>query len=796
MTVDVYPEFTGSSFDFTVVRDTQTVATHAAQTWPVHAPSPILLESFTTDIRVAGDYTLTVDGDVFATVLGVAAATNGVVFTPAAPVELAAGDHTFQLTNAAGAVLWYNRGNLGGVPPSVPGGTGKDFLGWGFWAEPGTATFVHGSVTFKLEDRTLVSQIPPDSLSSGTFTAQTWTVTFDVDVYLMGLLKRTSLADAAYAFTVDGNAVDTVNHNLTGNVDELWCPPAPMLLAAGGRVFKIQPSAPKRVNYDSGTTQNPVGTGAAHTTGWSVWAESVGNKVPSRIFFRLPMPPNSPTNLTVTDIGNDTLTLNWDAPTDGGPVLGFQVRLDAGAWVDVTPGDTFHVFTGLDLGTEYLLAVRTVGLDGTSDVESVTESTTSDVPLGYYRVLLSLGTDEYDVTRGQAADDYGLRLPLTLGWAAPTGETLPTQPDATLLTFEIVAPSPTHALVAQAVEGAEVRCDIFATGSGPSWQSFDGTVTQATGQLVRRGVDPDGDPDVELWDWVVTVYATDVNPLASRQVGWSANWPQEDVLARLERIATEAGLTTDYGTLDTEANTDANYGLSDAQLPARPKGQAITALAAVKSVLRYAAAWGGAADEYGRWVFGLDPSTATLYLRVAWRWPGDTGDVAYPLNGDLVYASGRWNRLTGRQAPTWANVDGTTYGTPDGNPGAVVRTGYIDIADGAPTDSDAARDAYGGFTALAADFLVLEGWASGQLRYDAYLDPSPVSRWVSNGGIAQVVPVRPVVISPLGAELDVNGVGYLAGLLAAAKLVIPPDGDFYLELALRPELPPATPLPD
>ena len=51
------------------------------------------------------------------------------------------------------------------------------------------------------------------------------------------------------------------------------------------------------------------------------------------------------------------------------------------------------------------------------------------------------------------------------------------------------------------------------------------------------------------------------------------------------------------------------------------------------------------------------------------------------------------------------------------------------------------------------------------------------------------------MVTPLKPELRLNDEDYLAGTLTGARLVIPPGGDYYVDLSLRPELLPGTELP-
>jgi hypothetical protein len=375
--VTVYA-YTGSNLTTTVTRDTNTGATtYTKQTWTVGHAAPILVSSYVTDIRSAGDYRLKINGTVVATVNGVAAAATNVTFTPAAPVELLPGTDTFEIECTSGAVTWYARGNLGTASP-VAGVNVGVYNAWGWWQEPASGIFVPGVLNFKVADVALLSGIDHDSLSSGSFAAQTWSVTLDAPLYFFGLLKRLRDADATgYVLSIDAVNVATIVKNTSTTIHEwAFVPAAPVLLAAGAHTFKITPSANRRWLYDSGTTSVPSGNGSSHTTAWGNWTEASTNKVSAQMWFRLPDPPGVPTSVAA-DPGTTSIVLTWAAPATGDAAEGYEVRIDGGAPIDV--GDVLtHTFTGLDEGTEYAVSVRAYNDFGDSawvDLGVTTETT-------------------------------------------------------------------------------------------------------------------------------------------------------------------------------------------------------------------------------------------------------------------------------------------------------------------------------------------------------------------------------------------------------------------------------------
>lgn len=74
-------------------------------------------------------------------------------------------------------------------------------------------------------------------------------------------------------------------------------------------------------------------------------------------------PPNAPTGLVLSNPTASTIDMDWTAPVGGGPVAGYDIRVDGGAPVDV--GNVLsHTVTGLDWGTSYTLGVRAYNVNG------------------------------------------------------------------------------------------------------------------------------------------------------------------------------------------------------------------------------------------------------------------------------------------------------------------------------------------------------------------------------------------------------------------------------------------------
>lgn len=276
--------YTGTSLTSTCTRNTQTSTNRTGQTFDIYLGCPILLESFTTDIRTAGTYEFLVNGVVQATVAGVAAATNGVVFTFGTPVELAAGTHTCKLRRSDNASIpWYN---YSADPLVATGGTGQHWIGYGTWQEPATSG-VHGSLTFKPADGIVRSGIVPDVLSgAGGVSAQTWTVTLDADIELYGSLKILRDADATgYVFSIDAVDLATVTKSGTAMYYFPFIPTSPVAVSAGAHTFKVIGSAARRYFYKSLTGHTPGPD--AHVVGWSVWSEAPASTVGQMLFYKV-----------------------------------------------------------------------------------------------------------------------------------------------------------------------------------------------------------------------------------------------------------------------------------------------------------------------------------------------------------------------------------------------------------------------------------------------------------------------------------------------------------------------------
>lgn len=543
----------------------------------------------------------------------------------------------------------------------------------------------------------------------------------------------------------------------------------------------------------SGSTQASAGTANTGGGGGGASGSALGKDGGSGVvaFTYTIAAPGVPTSVTATP-GETEIELSWGAPASGGPVSSYEVRIDGGT---PTTATSPHTFTGLTASTSYALEVRAVGAGGSSSWVLVTVSTFTPTPPGYFRVELELGAHSWTIERGDPFA-YGPLLPLTMGWDIPdTVDFFPTQANLTTLGFSVQCEE--AAELADVVKGSTVtmRMYVSADPDADPWQTFDGVVTQLDGATVPPGTQARADAG-EL-DFRVTVFAGDDNArLADVYVGYTDDWPVEHISERVERICDEAGITYAGPIL-------AGLGMVG-WLRDRVAGNTVSTLEALRSSLK------DSADDYdseppfefyGRYVFMYTHADTTLNMYVFRRrvFPVSGGvptpGTTYTLDGGLVVAAGQWSKYPGPAAAAWVIVDGTTFGTPAGVP-YVRSTSLFDTFDvpGDPVNHSATERDNLGESLLPDGSTALDGWSTRSLRYLAHLDPDPVTLWASRVPEVQAT-VTPVVITPLGPELELNDLDYLAGTLTGARLVIPAGGDFYLELRLRNELLPGTELP-
>ncbi len=204
----------------------------------------------------------------------------------------------------------------------------------------------------------------------------------DVDAYLLGHCPA-------------GAQVDVLPAALAPNLDVR----ATLVDAAGTTVAVAQPSsgagdgitasgvgASLTVPSDGDglvVTVEGVGQGAWSTAGYDDYG-SLGRytvQAPSCSAGVTSGAPNSPTEVTGSARGIDSLTLSWSAPTSqgAGSITGYIVTRSGSSISETLPAETrSHTFTGLTAGTTYQLSVRAVNANGAGP--SVTVNATTDAP--------------------------------------------------------------------------------------------------------------------------------------------------------------------------------------------------------------------------------------------------------------------------------------------------------------------------------------------------------------------------------------------------------------------------------
>lgn len=476
-----------------------------------------------------------------------------------------------------------------------------------------------------------------------------------------------------------------------------------------------------------------------------------------------PDPPAAPTGLAALNITPTAADLSW-APSSGGPVTGYQLRVDGGTATDL--GDvTTHPLAGLTPLTGYTAEVRATGPGGASAWASVAFTTPDDGPPPVeadFRATVRLGAHTWDVEAGDPAE-LGPILPVSFGWSVPDDALgFPAQPDPDLCNLELVTAD--YAAMAGVDIGSTMRVSLWVTGGTRPLATFRGRVA-----------DMEAAPHPLGLSWRVLGVGYTADP-GSRQVGTSA-WPQESGDDRAARIMAEAGFPG--WTAPTIGSTFESR--EPAPMMAREALEALSDEAVSAE-----------GNDFG-------PARRVLVHPVT----DDNGDLtpAGPFAGAAVYrrtdaldlvSAGLVNRATSWRRTklldaTWVRIDHpggpSTFGDTRGPaypPQSVSVTDPRELAD------------------LILDTTPGYRWLTGQpLRLELWADDGPaqavVSHWFYRDADSPPFPWsgRAVVVSPIANSPD--GSPRYAGMLTAATIrlehVPGAGGRLVVEFRLRPDVP-------
>ena len=142
--------------------------------------------------------------------------------------------------------------------------------------------------------------------------------------------------------------------------------------------------------YQTRSDDNPLGSNVSETSGSTGGGLPFSLMNPYRVVHFIEytgnlsdtQKPTSPTNLTASNIGTTTLTLNWNASTDNVGVTGYLVYKDNGNTLLAELGKdvlTYNV-TGLSPNTNYNFQVKAKDATGNISDPASTNATTSPVP--------------------------------------------------------------------------------------------------------------------------------------------------------------------------------------------------------------------------------------------------------------------------------------------------------------------------------------------------------------------------------------------------------------------------------
>ena len=174
-----------------------------------------------------------------------------------------------------------------------------------------------------------------------------------------------------------------------------------------------------------------------------------------------------PPNIRILQPGHRTAFLAWDAPDSrGGPITGYDVRIDNGPWLPIGTSDTRHLVGNLQPGTSYRFSVRARSALGTGEPSSIFVFNTLEITNpGVPRFQTSVPT-------GQTGIDLAWFAPESDGGSAIIHyEVCVIDPDGTLQPYEATdGPVLTHRVRGLAIGhryGFRIRA-VNEVGPGPA----------------------------------------------------------------------------------------------------------------------------------------------------------------------------------------------------------------------------------------------------------------------------------------------------------------------------------------
>lgn len=87
-----------------------------------------------------------------------------------------------------------------------------------------------------------------------------------------------------------------------------------------------------------------------------------------------PNPPGPPTDFTLGEVTDTTITVNWAAPTAGGQTS-YEAKIDGNLVANLGPTVTTYTYETLTPGTQYVVSINARNLGGASTAVSQTVST-------------------------------------------------------------------------------------------------------------------------------------------------------------------------------------------------------------------------------------------------------------------------------------------------------------------------------------------------------------------------------------------------------------------------------------